>query len=176
MSFFACIHLLSLFSLPLVSLSSLIIPFFSFLFLSFLFLSFFLSLLSQKLLRASTVEHLLSAEICPRFSFLSALETQHRYLTRALNEATVAVSLATASAERQRRQLLASQRLLRDCMQRASAAKRQAVCSRNKWMEVEQVDADCLFFLSVSLVFSPDVKEKIGLVISLHLVLLQNSS
>ncbi|PHJ22255.1 px domain protein [Cystoisospora suis] len=31
--------------------------------------------------------------------------------------------------------------MLRNCMQRASAAKRQAVCSRNKWMEVEQLIA-----------------------------------
>ncbi|KEP66162.1 UNVERIFIED_CONTAM: hypothetical protein HHA_262460 [Hammondia hammondi] len=92
-------------------------------------------------LYASSVEHLCTTKVLPLSAALPALDASHRRLSFSLAEKARKEDEAMHAAQRQSEQELAAHQLLQAYAGRSAAAKREAMRTRNKWMEVEQLIA-----------------------------------
>ncbi|KFG52673.1 putative PX domain protein [Toxoplasma gondii FOU] len=92
-------------------------------------------------LYASSVEHLCTTKVLPLSAALPALDATHRRLSSSLAEKERKEDEAMHAAQKQNEQEVAAHQVLQACTEQSAAAKREAMRTRNKWMEVEHLIA-----------------------------------
>ncbi|CBZ52749.1 putative PX domain-containing protein [Neospora caninum Liverpool] len=92
-------------------------------------------------LYASSVEHLCTSKILPLSGALAAMDEGHCRLSLSLAEKARKEEETKRAVQRQGEQELVALKLLQACTERTTAAKREAMRTRNEWMEVEQLIA-----------------------------------